>query len=139
MRLKSRNVFVTVIIAASIAALSGCSGSQIAMKRAMKTEHDMDLPADGNISATAEAEKEKPDNNEAITEKEDAKDIGTLKPEAAEYFETTYGDFLKKGGSEAEALHGVRFIAECPDLDAEVVYEGVWDEDSDYPSIGDSS
>jgi hypothetical protein len=136
MKSRGRNLFITGIMTAGIMVLAGCSSNQ----NDIKSEPDMNLESESNISVTTEAEEEKPDNNDVtLADQDEAAAIGELKPEVITYFESTYGDFLKQGGADAEFLHGGRYIADCPDLDAEVVYEGMWHDDTADFSIEDSS
>ncbi len=131
-----RKNFLIGIIAAGVLTLAGCSGQQAAVP----AEPDGEQTAESDAPAVSGPEKEEPDDNAAAPAKQDTEaGLGTLRPDAAAYFESTYGDYLKKGGTEAEFLHGGRYIAKCPDLDAYAVYEGEWSEDFEDVSIKDSS
>ncbi len=147
------------IMAISIMSIAGCSGTQNETPIEPKDEQI----ADSNISASAEAEAEKPEEEMSEAEKpeevleeaaEDNPDkdknsgtakqdsegtLGTISSDVMAYFGTTYGEFLQKGGDDAEFLHGGRYISMCPDMDAYVVYQGMWDEDALDYSIVDSS
>ncbi len=85
--------------------------------------------------------KEEPSEPERTEEdKEEAfSDLGTLIPEVYTYFNTTYGDFSDNGGEEAVFFHGGRYIASCPNLNANVVFLGIWGDDTLDYTLEDSS
>lgn len=137
MRKWGKSLFLTGIMTVSIVALTGCFGRPAAMEAEADTEQAADIDRSSASGEEGEAQEE---NKEQMTEKqENASGLGTLRAEAAAYFGTTYGDHLKKGGDEAEFLHGGRYIAKCPDLDAYVVYVGEWHEDTAEHTLEDSS
>ena len=114
-------------------------------KQEVTSEPETDEKAEQE--ATPEPETEKEDEQEATSEPENTEEanaettseLGTLIPEVSEYLNSTYGDHLSNGGEEAFFLHGGRYISTCPDLDANVVYMGIWDDETLDYTLEDSS
>ena len=130
MKTKFIKALLTGIMAASVVALSGCALSIPGLKtKSHKEDDDKD-----------KKDKDDKDSDKDKDDKEDEEGLGVLKKEALAYFGTTYGDHLGNGGDEAELLHAGRYTAECTDLDAYVVFEAKWDDDSvDYTVDDDMS
>ncbi len=135
MRLREKRFFLAGILTASIVALAGCSGSN----RTIQNEATEDNKSNSSTAVISATEETKHEENNAVAKDKEANELLTLRPEVTAYFGTTYGDFLKKGGSEAEFLHGSRHIAKCPDLNADAIFEGIWDEATAVYPVEDNS
>ncbi|WP_049945857.1 hypothetical protein [Butyrivibrio sp. LC3010] len=95
---------------------------------------------DINSNDVTESENTTGSSNNNLASKDPSKMVEHIKPEAIAYFDTTYGDYVKAGGGEAEFLHAGRYLAPCTDLDAGVVYVGTWNDDTfDYPLNDDAT
>lgn len=136
MRDCGKKVFITVMAGATIfsSMLSGCAGN------ANSIQTETEIERESNSVAASSAEILEADEAETTSSKNTETDgIGTIKTEAVSYFGSTYGVFLKKGGEEAEFLHGGRYIAACTDLYAYVVYVGELHDDTTDFTIEDDS
>ncbi len=135
MRLREKRSILAGILTASIVALAGCSGSN----RTIQNEATEDNKSNCSTAAISVTEETKHEENNAVAKDKEANELLTLRPEVTAYFGTTYGDFLKKGGSGDEILHGSRHIAKCPDLNADAIFEGICDEATAVYPLEDNS
>jgi len=131
MKTKLIRALLAGIMAVSVVAMSGCALSIPGLRTDSQKEDDDEDEDD---------DKDKDDKGSKKDTDDEEEGIGVLKKEALAYFGTTYGDHLGNGGDEAELLHAGRYTAECTDLDAYVVFEAKWDDDSvDYTVDDDMS
>ena len=137
MRKKDGNKYLAGVVALSVMLLAGCSSSS----GNVQTEPGKEQATDSSIAASTEAEAAKQEEGGTSSEAAQETDTGAMSliPEAAAYFGATYGDFRKKGGEEAELLHGGIYVAKCPDIDAYAAFEGKWDDTALDYSLEDTS
>ena len=53
----------------------------------------------------------------------------TVNPQLLQYIDMTYGQFREQTGIEAESYHAHFFSASIPDIEADIVFEGAYDEE----------
>lgn len=137
MKINVRHIFIAEIVSLTIAVLSGCSGSQVDPQ----SNPDAAQAAATNIASSSESDEVTAEDADHTNINDQAIPIEAMELNRGitDYFGTTYGDHLKNGGSEAEFLHGGRYIAECPNMNASVIFEGMWHEDTTDYTIEDSS
>lgn len=127
MKTKFIRILFTGIMAYGVVSMTGCAFN------IPGTQTDSVAEEDEKKDAEEDNENDDDDKKSSRDDKEDnvdeAEGLGTLKPEVLDYFGFTYTEHLNNGGKEAELLHADRYIAGCPELDADAVFLGEWDGD----------
>ena len=61
----------------------------------------------------------------------------TVNSQLLQYMDMTYGQFKEQAGVEAESYHAHYFTASIPDTEADIVFEGAYDEELGGPVLAD--
>lgn len=153
------------VLAVSILVMSGCTNTS--PNQAVKNEKDADkIVIDTNVNAdtstnikinadeendiNATADKAASENKDAsenkaaaenkdVTERDES-DVAklALSQEVLQYKDITYGQYKEKTGKEAEFYHACRYLAQLPDMNVAVIFEGEWDEELAMASLQDN-